>query len=339
MTSAEHNRFLLPAWTVSLLLHVIVVFLAAMFVGQVKPVLHTETFKWDVTFVEPATPEAISGISRPVDPPVQPPVRAASPRQTEPMPDMTMNRVAPQRSAQMVHPKVEQPKPIEQKVDEPPKLEPLQLAAQVQETIEQKAVEAPKAEPITEAKETEPVMQNEPVVAQSHSVQHSTPAEAAEPSIQKAPVSPPPAVEPPEAQIQQATRPSPVVEPTAPAAPPAAAATPLEAPAQTAKAAPIPEGKVDHRWVGESLWRRVAELKRYPTSARLNGQEGKVVLKAVIRSDGQLAEVTILKSSGHHILDSAALEAVKLACPLHMKQAINKPEIVVSLPIVYSLAN
>jgi protein TonB len=35
----------------------------------------------------------------------------------------------------------------------------------------------------------------------------------------------------------------------------------------------------------------------------------------------------------------AAMEAVKLACPLHMKHAIGKPLIVVSLPIVYSLAN
>jgi protein TonB len=33
------------------------------------------------------------------------------------------------------------------------------------------------------------------------------------------------------------------------------------------------------------------------------------------------------------------MEAVKLACPLHMKHAIGKPEIVVNLPIVYSLAN
>ena len=109
---------------------------------------------------------------------------------------------------------------------------------------------------------------------------------------------------------------------------------------QVAKASPTgPEVKTDHRWIAESLWRRVAELKRYPSSARLNGQEGKVVLKAVIRSDGHLAEVSVQKSSGHQILDAAAIEAVKLACPLHMKQAMNKPEIVVSLPIVYSLAN
>lgn len=99
------------------------------------------------------------------------------------------------------------------------------------------------------------------------------------------------------------------------------------------------ETRIDNRWLAESLWRRVAELKRYPSVARLNGQEGKVILKAIIRSDGQLADVVVQKSSGHSVLDEAAIEAVKLACPLHMKQAIGKPQIVVSLPIVYSLAN
>ncbi|NOU10984.1 MAG: energy transducer TonB [Nitrospira sp.] len=112
------------------------------------------------------------------------------------------------------------------------------------------------------------------------------------------------------------------------------------APVQVTRAAgPSAEAKLDHQWLAESLWRRVAELKRYPNSARMNGQEGKVILKAIIRSDGQLADVFVLKSSGYAALDMAAMEAVKLACPLHMKHAIGKPQIVVSLPIVYSLAN
>ncbi|MBX3335316.1 MAG: energy transducer TonB, partial [Nitrospira sp.] len=83
----------------------------------------------------------------------------------------------------------------------------------------------------------------------------------------------------------------------------------------------------------------VAEFKRYPNTSRMNGEEGKVILKAVIRSDGRLAEVFVQKSSGYSALDQAAMEAVRLACPLHMKQAISKPQIVVSLPIVFRLAN
>ena len=71
----------------------------------------------------------------------------------------------------------------------------------------------------------------------------------------------------------------------------------------------------------------------------MNGQEGKVIVKAIIRSDGHLADVFVQKSSGYSVLDAAAVEAVRLACPLHMAQAIGKPQIVVSLRIVYSLAN
>jgi len=108
--------------------------------------------------------------------------------------------------------------------------------------------------------------------------------------------------------------------------------------AMSAASASGSDVKTDNRWLVESLWRRVAELKHYPSSARLNGQEGKVIVRAVIRSDGRLADVIVQKSSGHSVLDAAALEAVKLACPIHMKQAIGKSQIVVTLPIVYQLS-
>ena len=67
------------------------------------------------------------------------------------------------------------------------------------------------------------------------------------------------------------------------------------------------------------LWRRVADLKRYPSSARMNGEEGKVIVKAVIRSDGHLADVSVKKSSGHELLDAAAAAELGLI-PLHCVQ-------------------
>jgi protein TonB len=232
----------------------------------------------------------------------------------------------------MVHP--EPPKPVEEREAPPPPVKtesvPVTkpLPEKTVEPMEQQVVEAPKTrpEPVTAAKEPEPIQATEPVIAQQ-SV--APPAE----SVEQQPVETP--VKPSASDPVASSSPEP---PAAVPTPPSSAAA--EAPAQVAKAAPPgPEARTDHRWLAESLWRRVAELKRYPTSARLNGQEGKVILKAVIRSDGHLAEVSVQKSSGHHILDAAAMEAVKLACPLHMKHAISKPEIVVSLPIVYSLAN
>lgn len=106
-----------------------------------------------------------------------------------------------------------------------------------------------------------------------------------------------------------------------------------------AKAAPVrPATKADNAWLAESLGRRIREVTRYPSSARLNGTEGKVVLRVVLRADGQLAEVTVHRSSGHEVLDRAAMETIRLACPLHMKQALSAPEVAVYVPIVYSLA-
>jgi protein TonB len=100
---------------------------------------------------------------------------------------------------------------------------------------------------------------------------------------------------------------------------------------------PTPTVKVDHGWLAESLRRRLAELKRYPSAARLNGWEGKVVLRAVIRADGHLSEVKVHRSSGYESLDNAAMEAIRLACPLHMHQPLGTPEVAVYVPMVYSL--
>jgi len=237
----------------------------------------------------------------------------------------------------MVHPEVQPPKPVEQREESPPPLNTESVTPPVKpvqekiaEPVEQQIVEVPKTqpEPLTAHKEPEPVQPAESVVAQR---QPASPpqTEAVETRPVETPVKP--------SAPQPLASSSPAEPAPAVSSPPNSA--PQEAPMQTAKAAPGPDVKVDHRWLAESLWRRVAELKRYPSSARLNGQEGKVILKAVIRADGHLAEVSVQKSSGHQILDAAAIEAVKLACPLHMKHAIGKPEIVVSLPIVYSLAN
>jgi len=239
---------------------------------------------------------------------------------SEQSPSVVPQEQAPAKIASQPRPKratevFQAVKPLEQKI-EPPPIKPVQKIEQNmenpqprEETIEQRIAERAesKVESVIETKESEPVAARPEQVA-----------------VAEAPAS-----------SQEV-----VAQQEAPAASSSQEAFLNPAPMEVAKApASGSETKIDHRWLAESLWRRVAELKRYPNSARMNGQEGKVVLKAVIRSDGQLADVSVQKSSGHSVLDAAAIEAVKLACPLHMKHAIGKPQIVVSLPIVYSLAN
>lgn len=107
--------------------------------------------------------------------------------------------------------------------------------------------------------------------------------------------------------------------------------------AETRPVRTAPAARVDYGWLAESLWRRVVALKRYPHRARLNRWEGKVLLTAVIREDGHLGDLRVQESSGYKILDEDAMELVKQACPLHMKHPLGRPEVVVQIPINYTL--
>ena len=56
-------------------------------------------------------------------------------------------------------------------------------------------------------------------------------------------------------------------------------------------------------------------MKRYPTQARANHWEGKVLVKAVIRDDGTVADLMIAESSGQPILDQEAMAVMMKASP------------------------
>ena len=303
MILKDDTQFWFPAWGISVILHGAVVGLAFIFVAQVKPVLQGETFQWDVALVEEARPHSKSEQASSVVASAQPPVEKLLPSRTKPVPETSRPVIPKEQKVEPPQPAIEQVPPIEQKVELP------QLR---EEPVEQRHVEV--AETVAETEQPKPVLAAPvPEPVESQSVEPESVAVAAAPDV---------------AVFQEAPAPAETHPRHMDAAPVGNAETQASG----------PEAKADNRWLAESLWRRVAELKRYPNSSRMNGEEGKVVLRAVIRSDGQLATVSVQKSSGYSALDEAAMEAVRLACPLHMKQAIGKPQIVVTLPIVYRLA-
>ncbi len=61
--------------------------------------------------------------------------------------------------------------------------------------------------------------------------------------------------------------------------------------------------------------KRIAQHKTFPAEARKNGWEGEVGIQFQINAQGQLAFVKVVKSSGHEILDVAALETIAQAAP------------------------
>jgi|CXWL01.1.fsa_nt_gi protein TonB len=95
--------------------------------------------------------------------------------------------------------------------------------------------------------------------------------------------------------------------------------------------------QADYGWLRDALWGRIEALKRYPTQARANHWEGKVVVKAVIRDDGTVADLMIAESSGQSILDQEALAVMMKASPLILKHPLGKPSITMLIPISYRL--
>ncbi|MGH7259597.1 MAG: TonB family protein [Nitrospiraceae bacterium] len=227
---------------------------------------------------------------------------------------------------------------------------------------------APHTAPAPQAAPTQPVVPSEPAPASVRMTE--TPAVTQPPMAAAAPTEPVPAAPRP----TQVEEPPPVITRATPAPPPALAAqepvatvsrtAPVEsaaAPAPTAQhsAVPPPSGSIearvrtsepasaqsaasgtskrDYGWLAEALWGRIEQLKRYPASARLNRWEGKVILRAVIKEDGHIADLRIAQSSGHDVLDQDALGLMQQASPIPLKQPLGHPQVVVHIPISYKL--
>jgi protein TonB len=124
----------------------------------------------------------------------------------------------------------------------------------------------------------------------------------------EAPSAPPPVLkdtlrdDPPPPPAPRAQRPAP---PKPPPAPPRPAPQPQAAPPRT------PPEPLPPRELGET-YRRLAETLLYPEEAVRRGLEGEVVLLLEVDAGGRIAEASVASSSGHAILDQAALRAVRL---------------------------
>jgi protein TonB len=64
------------------------------------------------------------------------------------------------------------------------------------------------------------------------------------------------------------------------------------------------------------LLEALQQAVRYPWAARRRGLEGTVVLSFRVSPEGVPVDVRVLRSSGHKMLDEAALRGLKRATPL-----------------------
>lgn len=78
--------------------------------------------------------------------------------------------------------------------------------------------------------------------------------------------------------------------------------------------------------------------KDYPTEVKKKRQQGTVVVRFTIGRDGQLLASTIKQSSGHVLLDQAALETLARAAPFPpIPEFLGRETLSIAVPIDYAL--
>jgi protein TonB len=128
-------------------------------------------------------------------------------------------------------------------------------------------------------------------------------------------------------KTEAAPTPSVTSAPAAPAAPPAASA----APSQTADSRPpltLPNLNADYLH---------NPAPPYPEQARARGDQGKVLVRALINTDGAVSELSVKRSSGFADLDRSALETVKKWRFVPARRGSEAVSAWVVVPITFSL--
>lgn len=87
----------------------------------------------------------------------------------------------------------------------------------------------------------------------------------------------------------------------------------------------------------ERIRQRIQESLKYPPVAFRRGIEGTVHLEILIKPDGAIGNVSVMRSSTHRLLDEAALELVRSLAPQPFPAGLAPRLLTVRLPVVYEL--
>jgi protein TonB len=99
-----------------------------------------------------------------------------------------------------------------------------------------------------------------------------------------------------------------------------------------------PAARVAVRTYSQAVVTKFIEDQRYPSDALARGLEGRVLVRAHIGLDGQVRGATLLESSGHGMLDQAALDKVLAARDLPSPpEMLRGREFTMGVPIIFRI--
>ena len=314
-------------WALSIFFHLAVISLAIALLSDLHLAPQPDAFRWQVSVVDTTgASRAQETVEAPIEPRSSPPSasKPARVQKSNPVPRQTLvpNVAAPEspshtsaeRGQQSVREQT-QPMPLDGSMPLlPPRI--IEPEESLQSTPSQTATRAPAISP-------------PPFVDNSG------------PSLSESP--PPAALSGPDALLPRPAQDAPALTHDTVDAPPVVSSripetsSSTSAPSETSlRDQDARMSKVDFSWLANSLRNKVQESQRYSTVARLNGLEGRVVLRITVKENGELI-VSLNKSSGHDVLDQDAMEQVKRLSPLPLSHPLGRTQQVLNLPIIYSL--
>jgi periplasmic protein TonB len=119
---------------------------------------------------------------------------------------------------------------------------------------------------------------------------------------------------------------------------------PINKTASIAAAPPAPPASHQQASGGSNSWEgkvlaRLERFRRYPTAARMRGDEGVAYLRILINREGQVLSAKLERSSGVPALDKAAMEALNRAAPLPRIPPERPEELELLVPFEFFIAN
>ena len=117
-------------------------------------------------------------------------------------------------------------------------------------------------------------------------------------------------------------------------------------PKQMAKLKPVKENDALSKEAIKKIWSsyassirdRIGQKKKYPKLAKKKGWQGEALIAFQISKLGEILKVSVESSSGHEILDEAALKAIKKAGPYPpIPNQLNRQAMLLKMPITFIL--
>jgi periplasmic protein TonB len=114
----------------------------------------------------------------------------------------------------------------------------------------------------------------------------------------------------------------------------------LSPPHRESSAAPplAQPGTQDYGWLQHILSHKLDQLKRQSRPMLNRHGKVRVLLRLVILEGGDLADLTVERSSGEDSIDQEAMTLVQRAFPLPLNHALGRSQVVVRIPLSYSLS-